>query len=162
MPRKGGNVNFACTNGCGTLFQVTPAGSFSVLHTFDFTTGFFVAATPFQHTNGLLYGTTVEGGAGTAVPCSFGCGVFYSWDGGLTPFVSTVPFMGAAGHFVGILGQGFTPSTTVSFNGTPATAMVVSGTYLKTTVPAGATTGFITVTTSGGTLTSNRQFVVTP
>ncbi len=148
--------------GCGTLFQVTPAGSFSVLHNFEGTTGSDVVTTPFQHTNGRLYGGALLGGTGTGCGGTVGCGVFYSWDAGLPAFVSMVPFMGQVGHFVEILGQGFTPSTTVSFNGTPATATVVSGTYLKTTVPAGATTGFITVTTSSGTLTSNRQFVVMP
>jgi hypothetical protein len=35
-------------------------------------------------------------------------------------------------------------------------------TYLKTTVPSGATTGFVTVTTPGGTLTSNKPFRVKP
>jgi hypothetical protein len=69
--------------------------------------------------------------------------------------------MAKVGTFVEILGQGFDSTTTVSFNGTPATATVVSGTYLKATVPPGATSGFVTVTTSNGTLTSNKQFIVT-
>jgi hypothetical protein len=38
----------------------------------------------------------------------------------------------------------------------------VSDTYLTATVPAGATTGSVTATTSGGTLTSNKVFRVTP
>jgi hypothetical protein len=50
----------------------------------------------------------------------------------------------------------------VSFNGTPASFTVVSDTYLTATVPAGATTGFVNVTTPGGTLKSNRAFLVTP
>ena len=146
----------------GTLFQVTPAGSFSVVYDFDGTTGTSPFATPVQHTNGPLYGDTLYGGTGSACSGDSGCGVFYSWDAGLPAFVRTVPFLAPVGTFVEILGQGFDSSTTVSFNGTPATATVVSGTYLNATVPAGATTGFVTVTTSSGTLTSNKQFVVTP
>jgi hypothetical protein len=137
------------------LFQVTPAGGFSVLNTFDSFTGSAPSSTPFQHTNGLLYGEAGTGGFGLA-------GVFYSWNGSLPLFVSTVQSMGAVGSSVEILGQGFTSTTTVSFNGVAASATVQSGTSLTATVPAGAATGFITVTTSSGTLTSNKQFVVTP
>ncbi len=151
----GGSSPFCNGSGCGTLFQVTPAGGFSVLHSFDVTTGAY-PYTPFQNTNGFLYGVTDEGGA-----CAR-CGVVYSWGGSVPAFVSTVPFMAKVGSFVEILGQGFTSATTVSFNGMPSTATVVSGTYVKATVPAGATTGFVTVTTSAGTLTSNRPFVVMP
>jgi hypothetical protein len=37
---------------------------------------------------------------------------------------------------------------------------VVSGTYLTAKVPSGATTGFVTVTTPKGKLTSNKKFRV--
>ncbi len=47
-------------------------------------------------------------------------------------------------------------------NGTAATFTVVSATEISTAVPTGATTGFVDVTTPGGTLTSNRSFTVTP
>jgi uncharacterized repeat protein (TIGR03803 family) len=152
--------------GCGTLFQVTPGGSFSVLHNFDFITGDIARGAPFQHTSGVLYGNTATGGSATTGSCGSSpvapCGVLYSWSASLLAFVSFVPDRGKVGSFVEILGQGFTSSTTVSFNGTPATATVVSGTYLKATVPSGATTGFVTATTSSGTLTSNKQFIVQP
>jgi uncharacterized repeat protein (TIGR03803 family) len=165
----GTSSNSNCANGgCGTLFQITPTGSYSVLYNFDFTTGnpnpygTYPGATQVQHTNGQLYGDIFFGGTSGNADCiPNGCGVFYSWDASLPPFVSTVPFMGKAGSFVEILGQGFDSTTSVSFNGTPATATVVSGTYLKATVPPGATSGFVTVTTSNGTLTSNKQFIVT-
>jgi hypothetical protein len=58
--------------------------------------------------------------------------------------------------------QGFTGTTNVSFNGASASFTVVSDTYLTATVPSGATTGFVNVTTPGGTLKSNRMFLVTP
>jgi uncharacterized repeat protein (TIGR03803 family) len=156
------NTNCFSDSGCGTLFQVTPGGSFSVLYNFDYTTGFYSLA-PFQHTNGELYGNTVHGGTGTNQACGqYGCGVLYSWNAGLPAFVSLIPYAGKVGSTIGFLGQGFTSSSSVSFNGTPATATVVSGTYLRATVPSGATTGFVTVTTSSGTLTSNKQFIVQP
>jgi len=50
----------------------------------------------------------------------------------------------------------------VSCNGTPATFSVISSTYIKTIVPTGATTGFVTVTTPNSTLKSNQEFPVTP
>lgn len=57
-----------------------------------------------------------------------------------------------------ILGQGFTNTTTVSFNGVPATRSVKSGTYLTAKVPVGATTGSVTITTANGTLPATRYF----
>lgn len=147
--------------GCGTIFQVTPAGSLTVLHNFDGTAGYWVDATPVQHTNGLLFGDTYWGGIDTSF-CTFGCGVFYSLDESLPAFVSVLPSSGSVGSMVRILGQGFTAATTVRFNGVQASATVVSGTNLRAVVPSGATNGFVTVTASGGTLKSNQQFRVTP
>jgi len=160
---EAGSGNNCGPNGCGTLFQVTPGGSFSVLHNFDSVTGFIARGTPFQHTSGVLFGNTVLGGTATGNCVNSGpCGVLYSWNAGLPAFVNLVPYVGKVGSSIGFLGQGFTSSSSVSFNGMPATASVVSGTFLRATVPSGATTGFVTVTTSTGTLTSNKQFVVTP
>ena len=61
-----------------------------------------------------------------------------------------------------ILGQGFTDTSQVFFNGTPATFKLDYPTSIKATVPDGATTGPITVTTTNGTLTSNKVFIVHP
>jgi hypothetical protein len=76
------------------------------------------------------------------------------------PFVSLVSTAGEVGKTIEILGQGFKGTTGVSFNGTPTTFKVVSSTYLTAVVPAGATTGFVTVTTPKGQLTSNKKFRV--
>jgi hypothetical protein len=83
-------------------------------------------------------------------------------DIGLGPFASLMRDSGGVGTSIGILGQGFTGTTDVSVNGTAATFTVVSDTYLTAKVPSGATTGFVTVTTSSGTLTSNKVFRVKP
>lgn len=147
----------------GTIFRISPKGSYSVLYNFDGTTGSTPYVTPFQHTNGIVYGDTDLGGSGNVSPCTAGnCGVFYSLNASLRAFVSLLPYSGNVGKTIEILGQGFTSTTTVSFNGTAATPTVKSGAYLTAAVPNGATTGFVRVTTSSGTLTSNKKFRVTP
>ena len=159
----GGTVNSKCSDGCGTLFKITPLGVYSVLYKFASLSE--VSVTPFQHTSGVVYGDTIVGGTGKISPCTVGaCGVFYRWHNTtLTPFVSLLPYSGKVEQTIEILGQGFVSGkTTVSFNGSAAKATVYSNTYLTAVVPKGATTGLITVTTSGVKLTSNKTFRVTP
>jgi uncharacterized repeat protein (TIGR03803 family) len=143
----------------GTIYQITPGGEFSVLHRFYRPAGAKPFVTLLQHTNGILYGDTFMGGKGN---CNPGCGVFYSFDMALAPFVSLPPISGKVGKTVDILGQGLTGTTAVSFNGRAATFSAESDTYLTAVVPTGAATGFVTVTTPGGILTSNKQFRVAP
>jgi hypothetical protein len=112
-----------------------------------------------QHTDGTFYGVT---GGGSSAGCPSGCGTVFSLSVGLGPFVKALPDFGKAGRVVGILGSDLTSTTSVSFNGTPATFTVVSPSAIKVTVPSGATTGTIEVTTSKGTLKSNAVFHVLP
>ena len=149
-----GTADGGGVNGYGVIFRVSPAGDYSVLYNFDFTHG-EEPCTAMQHSNGKIYGTTFQGG-------THNMGVAYSLDVGLAPFVRLVSTSGKVGKTVEVLGQGFTGTTAVSFNGTPAAFTVVSDTYLTATVPSGATTGFVTVTTPGGTLKSNQEFRVKP
>jgi len=89
--------------------------------------------------------------------------VVYSLDVGLGPFVNLVTASGKEGTKIGILGQGFTAASVVKFGGTQATTVTRQGTtFLNATVPAGALTGLVTVTTGATTLTSNNTFRVTP
>jgi uncharacterized repeat protein (TIGR03803 family) len=147
----------------GTIFEISPTGTFTVLHDFEFTTGDFPQVTLLQHTNGVLYGDTFCGGSGHGGQCNSG-GVFYSWNANLGPVITFLPAQGSGkvGTSVGILGQNLTGTSAVGFGGVPATFTVSSDTFLAATVPLGALTGPITVTTSGGTLTSNKNFRVTP
>jgi uncharacterized repeat protein (TIGR03803 family) len=143
----------------GTIFRVTPQGQYTVLYEFNGTKGKFPLVTLTQHTNGIFYGDTKEGGTGSY--CSGNCGVFFSFDAGLPPFVSLMPSSGKVGRKIEFLGQGFIGTTGVSFNGVSSSFNVVSDTYLTAIVPGGATTGFVTVATPSGTLESNREFRVT-
>jgi hypothetical protein len=71
------------------------------------------------------------------------------------------PTSGPVGASVTINGTNFTGATSVKFNGVTATFIVNSATKITATVPTGATTGRITVTTPGGTATSTSDFTVT-
>ena len=138
----------------GTIFRVDAQRHYAVVQNFDGVKAAKPLVALLQRTSGKLYGDTSSGGI-------YGSGTFYSFDLGLTPFVAFIPTnSGKAGKSIGILGQGFTGTTGVSFNGTAATFTVVSDTYLKTAVPKGATTGPVNVKTPDGGLTSNQEFFV--
>jgi uncharacterized repeat protein (TIGR03803 family) len=143
------------SNFVGTIFRITTSGTYSVLHSFDRPTGDTPQVTLLEHTTGTLYGVTVEGGTSTG-------GVVYSLKNTLAAFVRPLLTSGKVGKSIGILGQGFTGTTKVAFNGTSATFTVSTDTYMTATIPTGATTGLLTVTTPGGKLTSLRKIRVTP
>jgi uncharacterized repeat protein (TIGR03803 family) len=152
-----------CTAGCGTVFQITPTGVLTTLHSFCGQTNCPDGESPYasvvQATNGILYGTTQYGGQ-SGGPSNGG--TIFSLSMGLAPFVKTVPVFGAVGSPVVILGNNLTGASGVSFNGTAATFTVVSDTQINATVPTGATTGMVSVTTASGTLNSNAAFQVVP
>jgi len=147
-----GTTQAGGTHNYGTIFQLTPAGNLTVLYNFDSTTGSYPEGTLVQHTNGILYGDTHNGG-------TTNYGTFFSLNLGLPPFAKLVTWWGKVGGTVGILGQGFKHTTSVSFNGVPATTFKAIGdTYISATVPTGATSGPVTVVTATGTLTSSQSF----
>jgi uncharacterized repeat protein (TIGR03803 family) len=133
----------------------------STLHHFDLTDGGFPTGGLVQATNGKFYGTTVRGGSSSN--CGYGCGTVFSLSVGLGPFVKTNPTSGKVGAKVIILGNNLKGTTSVTFNGTnqPIFAVNNSGTAITTTVPAGATTGTVEVTTPKKVLKSNVVFRVT-
>jgi uncharacterized repeat protein (TIGR03803 family) len=147
----------------GSVFQITPTGNLVNLYSFcpqnfNCTDGGTPQAGLLQSTNGAFYGVTSVGGSSTN--CSGGCGTIFSVSMGLGAFVAPNPWFGKAGRVVGILGNNLTGTTSVTFNGTPATFTAVSSTLIKATVPSGATSGTIQVTTPTGTLSSNVAFQV--
>jgi uncharacterized repeat protein (TIGR03803 family) len=152
---SGGGSSGNCIGGCGTVFKIRPAGKLTTLHGFAGADGELPEAGLVQATNGNFYGTTANGG-------TLGEGTVFSLSVGLGPFVETRPTFGKAGATVVILGTNLTGATSVSFNGTAAKFTVVSKSEIKTTVPTGATTGKVKVTTPKRTLTSNLVFRVKP
>jgi uncharacterized repeat protein (TIGR03803 family) len=162
----GANNNPDCQgNGCGSLFEITPAGTLTTLYNLCSQTSCADGAMPLaglvQATNGNLYGTTIGGALNDCQWDYWGCGTVFSLDVGLGPFVKTLPTSGPVGTPVVILGNNLEDATAFSFNGTAATFTVVSDTEIETTVPGEATTGEVQVTTFTDTLTSNVPFQVT-
>jgi uncharacterized repeat protein (TIGR03803 family) len=156
----GGGTN----GGYGTIFEITPSGVLTTLHSFGASGGVEPQAELVQATNGDLYGTTrFGGGDDTSCPDTeggAGCGTVFSLSVGLGPFVKTLPGVGQVGSIVQILGTDLTGATSVTFNETPAAFIVVRPSEILTRVPAGATTGKVNVITPSGTLVSNVGFVV--
>ncbi len=148
----------------GTIFKISPGGTLTTLYSFcsnlGCADGINAYAGLLQATNGTFYATTELGG--TSITCTSGCGTVFSLSVGLAPFITFVHAAARIGQSAEILGQNFTGVTSVSFNGTPATFSVRRDTFLTATVPTGATTGYVTVTTPSGSLTSNVQFHVLP
>jgi uncharacterized repeat protein (TIGR03803 family) len=196
-------VNKHCVQGCGTVFQITPAGVLTTLHSFGSSDGGGPSAALVQATDGNLYGTTIAGGAankGTVFRIAGGtfktlhsftksegenvCGLMQATDGnlygvaalggtgdngtiyrlsmGFTPFVRPNPMAAPAGETIDILGNDLTGTTSVTFNGMPASFTYVLPTHLYATIPADATTGPVEVTTPRGTLSSYFNFQVLP
>ncbi len=71
------------------------------------------------------------------------------------------PLSGTIGDPVTVSGAGFLGTTDVQFNGVSATFTVVDSGTITTNVPAGATSGRISVTNAGGTSKSPTTFKVT-
>ncbi|HEY6291971.1 MAG TPA: choice-of-anchor tandem repeat GloVer-containing protein [Terriglobia bacterium] len=148
-----GGAGGACN--CGVVFEVSPEGVLGRLHSFAGypADGRLPLAGLVQATNGIFYGTTFRGGGDDE-------GTIFGVSVGLAPFVKTVSTFGRAGSTITILGNNLKFATSVTFNGVAASFTVQSSTYIKATVPAGATTGPIVVTLPSGTLTSNVNFQV--
>jgi uncharacterized repeat protein (TIGR03803 family) len=145
------------SNYLGTLFEITPSGVFTTLENFLGTNGNQPAAPLIQGTDGNFYGTTSSGGGGAN-----GGGTVFSLSTSLGPLVKMLPPAGATGSVIRILGTNLIGATGVTFNGIAAPFTVVSASEITATVPAGATTGPVQVTTPSFTLLSNVAFLVNP
>lgn len=145
--------------GYGTIFKINPTGVLTTLHSFCSAITCTDGADPYggllQAANGIFYGTTEQGGTSNN-------GTVFSLNTGLGPFVSFIRNPAKVGQKFGILGYGLTGTSSVSLNGIPASFTAQSDTLLIATVPSGATSGNVTVTTPSGTLTSNVPFRVIP
>ena len=109
-----------------------------------------VATVPLGATTGPISVTTSLGTAVTSVPFR------------VAPWITSLtPTNAAPGSVVIIEGANFTGASAVRFNGANAAFVVTAQNQIHATVPMGATSGLITVTTPVGTGASTNQFVVT-
>jgi uncharacterized repeat protein (TIGR03803 family) len=174
--------------GAGTVFRMTPAGEFSLVHRFDYqyaATGGKPVGPLMQATDGLIYGTTDQGGA-------TGQGVVFRFDPATNNFQVVHEFRGddgqgptagvtqwSDGRFYGVTGVGgaFGRGVLYSFSAAglpapqpPVTKATLSALLLEpSTVVGGATaTGTVTLTAAappGGArvaLTSSSRSVSVP
>ena len=151
-----GSTPFGGAHSGGTLFSITTAGDFKTLHAFcakqDCFDGISPANPMVQATSGIMYGIAGGGNPGD--------GVVYSLTVADEPtFVNVVPASSEPGGTVRILGYGLADTSAVTFNGTPAT-FTATATHIIATVPAGATSGIVQVTTPDGTLSTLVPFTV--
>ncbi|MGA2591648.1 MAG: choice-of-anchor tandem repeat GloVer-containing protein [Bryobacteraceae bacterium] len=143
--------------GYSSLFQITPSGQFTLLQVLSTLNIGSCQCWLTIGTDGKFYGTAENSGPGN--------GSAWVWDLGLPPpkpkVTGVLPTSGAPGAVVTVYGEFLLGATGVSFNGTPATTFSnISGNYVSVTVPSGATTGPITVTTANGSSTSAGSFTV--
>jgi len=147
--------------GRGTIFRLTPSGKLTTLYSFDETVYDVFENPPLmQRTDGTFYGPEVYGGTANAQCAAGTCGGLFSLSVGLGPFVQTLPISGKVGDTVQILGNELTNAESVSFNGVPASFQAESETLISATVPAGATSGFVTVKGANSSLKSTARFQV--
>ncbi len=144
--------------GHSQLFRITKSGQYTLLYAMtnagnDGECGCGLT----MGSDGLIYGTLGTGGP-------TGGGGIFTLDVGLpkpSPWAETfTPNAGVVGAKVLIWGRNLF-SSSVKFNGVEATAVSSSGSnYLWASVPAGSTTGPITITTPAGTMTTRDSFTV--
>jgi uncharacterized repeat protein (TIGR03803 family) len=149
---------------CGSVYQLTLAGALTEVTGFeDVNNGRWPLSVPLQAANGLIYVTTSRG---PSLTTHDGGGAIVQINNGLSKPKPTIvrfnPISGKIGASVTISGTHFIGTSSVTFNGKPATFTVRSTGSITATVPAGATTGPIKVTNAGGSATSTAVFTVLP
>jgi uncharacterized repeat protein (TIGR03803 family) len=129
--------NSTCTQGCGTIFSITPAGTLTTLYSFASTDGANPSGALVRTSNGYLYGTTSAGGGN-------GYGTVFS----ITPG--------------GTLTTLYNFASTDGANPAGALVQGINGSLYGTT-QQGGTYGYGTVfeITAGGALTTLHNFAYT-
>jgi len=144
--------------GHGQFFRITKTGQYTLLYALSNPTHDGACQCDMVlGSDGIIYGTAQ--GAGRT-----GAGAVFALDAGMPkprPWAKKFgPQSGPAGTRVRIWGSNLL-SPSVQFNGVPAAEVAGSGpNYVWATVPAGATTGPITVTTPGGSNATQANFTV--
>jgi uncharacterized repeat protein (TIGR03803 family) len=73
----GAYASYDCPPGCGTIFKITTGGTFTLLHSFDWSDGARIVVPLTQDSNGAYYGVASEGGDVGFYGCSVGCGTLF-------------------------------------------------------------------------------------
>ncbi|HTS34294.1 MAG TPA: choice-of-anchor tandem repeat GloVer-containing protein [Candidatus Solibacter sp.] len=140
-----GGTSSACTNGCGTVFQVTPAGALTTLHSFSGTDGEFPIAKLVEATDGNFYGTTAFGGSSTN--CASGCGTIF--------MITPAGTLSTLHNFVGTDGNGPNAALIQAADGNLYGITSYGGTNTCTSTPGCGTIFKITLS---GALTTLYNF----
>ncbi len=115
-----------------------------------------------QAADGKLYGMSFQNGAPTNGKPSNGA--FWVIDAGLSvpgpTLINFQPASGKPGSTFRLQGAHFVGTTAVTIDGNSASFSVLTANYIRVTVPAGASTGKISVTNAGGTSTATKTFTV--
>ena len=136
------------TYGLGTVFNITPAGTLTTMHSFDGADGSNPSAGLLQVSNGNFYGTTYGGGANDNCG-SEGCGTVFeiTANGSLTTLYSFCP----------------QPQCVDGANPQAALVQTTDGNFYGTTVLGGANnSGTVFRITPSGTLTTLYSFCSQP
>jgi uncharacterized repeat protein (TIGR03803 family) len=150
-------------DGIGAIYQLTLGGVATLEASFSSATGYTPLGALVQGSDGRLYVTTEDGGGNNSsgVPDDGSIAVFNAGLPAPPPgIIRITPTSGAVGTRVTISQGPYIGATVVKFNGTSATFKVRGSEFITTTVPAGATSGTISVTTPGGTAVSKQIFTV--
>ncbi len=151
--------------GVGSIYQLTLGGVATAEANFENASGNFPEGGLIQGSDGNIYVTSSSAG-GTNSNGVTDAGTIDVFESGLPVpkpgILGFVPSSGKVGTKVTIGLGPYIGATSVQFNGTTATFKVPGSEFISTTVPAGATSGPISVTTPGGTAKSKQSFTVVP
>jgi uncharacterized repeat protein (TIGR03803 family) len=135
-------------NNKGTVFEISPGGQLTTLHSFDYADGAQPMAGLVQATNGNLYGTTFYGGANNSSGCNdYGCGTVFE----ITP----------GGRLTTLYSFCSQPGCSDGYNLTAGLVQATDGNLYGTTTEGGAnglTSGTVFEITPGGKLTTLYSF----
>jgi uncharacterized repeat protein (TIGR03803 family) len=149
----------------GSVFSINPQNG-AVLQTFAFdgANGNSPEVGVIQGADGTFVGTTELGGTISGRSNEFADGTVWTLDASLPAPAPAITLLnstsGSVGSTVLINGHNFIGTTAVSFNGVIASFQVLNTQFVSATVPAGATTGPVTVTNAGGKAASTQTFTV--
>jgi uncharacterized repeat protein (TIGR03803 family) len=154
----GATIGSIRNGGYSQLFRIARTGEYSVVYDMsDARADGACQCSLVLGSDGIVYGTAIGGG-------KYGGGLYFALNAG-QPKPAPRPLRfnppsGPVGTKVLIWGSNLL-SASVRFNGTAATVVSGSGSnYIWATVPPGATTGPVTVTTPGGAITTQASFMV--